>query len=198
MRKAVMNHRTIRLTIVTACLAAASGLASAQVYRWTDERGGINYGSKPPAGARNIVKMNDDEGRVSTMPSVPPEVIDSTRARADQRRADQLQRDLDAERRANRSGYGGANTASDYQAWLEACRAERRVDCDNPDRGAAYVPGYAYGSPVYVAPPVVRPPGVRPLPQPIPPVQQQRPWPQGQAVVPSPPTGPGPREAPRQ
>ncbi len=197
MRKAVMNHRTVRLILVTACLAAASGLASAQVYRWTDERGSINYGSKPPAGARNVVKMNDDDGRVSTMPSVPPETIDATRARAEQRRADQLQRDLDAERRANRQAYGGANTAADYQAWLEACRAERRVDCDNPDRGTAYVPGYAYGGPVYVAPPVVRPP-VRPLPQPIPPVQQQRPWPQGQAVVPSPPTGPGPREAPRQ
>ena len=194
-----MNCRTLRLILVTAFLATAAGVASAQVYRWTDERGGINYGSKPPANARNVVRMNEDDGRVSTMPSsVPPEVIDSTRTRAEQRRADQLQRDLDAERRANRSAYG-ANTAADYQAWLEACRAERRVDCDDPNRGSAYIPGYAYGGPVYVAPPVVRPPGVRPpRPQPIPPVQQQ-PWPQGQAVVPSPPTGPGPRmAAPRE
>jgi hypothetical protein len=135
--------------------------------------------------------MNEDEGRVSTMPSVPPEVIDSTRARGEQRRADQLQRDLDAERRANRSGSNFGTTA-DYQAWLDACRAERRVDCDDPGRGAAYNPGYAYGGPVYNYPPVVRPPGLRPLPHPIPPVQQQ-PWPQGNAVVPSPPTGPNPR-----
>lgn len=152
------------------------------MYRWTDERGGVNYGSKPPPSARNVTRLNEDSGNVSTVPGIPREEVDAMRDRAQQQRADRLERELDAERRANRAASG----TFDERAWIERCRAERRVDCDDPSRGYLYDPGFAF------YPQVVRPP--RPLPpRPLPP-QQQQPWPApGGAVVPSPRPTPGPR-----
>ena len=178
-----------RLPFLSALLATLMVLplaAEAQVYRWTDERGRVTYGSKAPPGARNVTRLNEDGGNVSTVPGVPPEQLEAMRERSQQQRADRLERELDAERRASRAGAG---ENFDQRAWLERCRAERRVDCDDPTRGAYFDPGFAY------FPPVVRPP--RPLPiRPVPP-QQQLPWPSpGGPVVVSPPTGPGPRLTP--
>ncbi len=191
MRKGLMNARSLPRWGLAAGLAAVllawTPFASAQVYRWIDERGGVNYGNKPPANARNVTVMNESDGKVSTVPGLTPQQLEAGRERADQRRMDRLERELEIERRANRVNR---SQSGDYQSWLEQCRAERRVDCDDPSRGAI-APGYAWGGPAWVAPPVVRPP-LPPRPVPVPP-QQQQPWPQGPAVVPSPRTGPGPR-----
>jgi hypothetical protein len=188
MRKGIMMRLVLLLWLLAAGLATAP--AFAQVYRWTDERGSVNYGSKPPPNARNVSVMREDEGRVSTVPGVPPELVSSQQERADQRRIDRLERDLDAQRRANRAQSGSAGGSSlEYQAWREQCLAERRVDCDDPNRGWVNSPGWVPGYPIYPVPPVARPPIVN---RPVPPVQQQ-PWPQGNAVVPSPPQSPGPR-----
>lgn len=178
----IMRYRSVPLMLLAACMAATTP-AAAQVYRWTDERGIVNYGNKPPPNARNVATMREDDGRVSTIPGMSPEAVEAERDRFERRRADQLQRDLEAERRAARAGGGGF----DFQAWREQCLAERRVDCDDPDRGA-FVPGPVWaapGYPVYPVPPIARPPGpVRPWP--VPP--QQRPWPSpGGPVVQSPP-----------
>jgi len=180
-RKASMHRHSVPLLLFAAWLAWAPA-ASAQVYRWTDERGSVNYGNKPPQNARNVSVVREDSGRVSTIPGMSPETVEAERDRLDRRRADRLERDLEAERRANRAASGG----SDYQSWREQCLAERRVDCDDPNRGA-FVPGYGWGAPgypVYPVPPIARPPGAgRPLPP-----QQQQPWPApGGAVVQSPP-----------
>jgi hypothetical protein len=184
MRKSAML-RGLLVPCVVAWLAAAPA-AWAQVYKWTDERGSVNYGNKPPPNARNVTLVREDDGRVSTVPGLSPEVMESQQNRADQRRIDRLERDLEAQRRANRATGSGA----EYQAWREQCLAERRVDCDDPNRGVIYTPGYVPGYPVYPVPPIARPPINRPVP--VPP-QQQQPWPQGNAVVPSPPQPPGPR-----
>lgn len=181
MRSARMSH-TLLSALALAIAATLPAVAEAQVYRWTDERGGVNYGSKPPPSARNVTRLNEDSGNVSTVPGIPREEVDAMRDRAQQQRADRLERELDAERRANRAASG----TFDERAWIERCRAERRVDCDDPSRGYLYDPGFAF------YPQVVRPP--RPLPpRPLPP-QQQQPWPApGGAVVPSPRPTPGPR-----
>lgn len=191
MRKAPMQplsllHRAVAAALAAALLAAAPA-ASAQVYRWIDERGGVNYGNKPPPNARNVTPMNESDGKVSTVPGMTPQQIEASRDRADQRRMDRLERELEIERRTNRANRA---QGGDMQSWLEQCRAERRVDCDDMARGTLS-PGYAWGGPAWVAPPVVRPPIIN-RPVPLPP-QQQQPWPQGPAVVPSPRTGPGPR-----
>ncbi len=184
MRKRFMSRACVSLLAAVACLAATAP-ASGQVYRWTDERGVVNYGNKPPPNARNVAPMREDSGRVSTIPGMSPETVEAERERLDQRRADRLQRELDAERRANRAANTGGG---DFQSWREQCLAERRVDCDDPNRGA-FVPGPVWatpGYPVYPVPPIARPPGpVRPFP--VPP-QQQQPWPApGGPVVQSPP-----------
>lgn len=184
MRQANMLRRLL-VPCVVAWLAGAPA-AWAQVYKWTDERGSVNYGNKPPPNARNVTLVREDDGRVSTVPGLSPEAMESQQNRADQRRIDRLERDLEAQRRANRAAGSGA----EYQAWRDQCLAERRVDCDDPNRGVIYTPGYVPGYPVYPVPPIARPPINRPVP--VPP-QQQQPWPQGNAVVPSPPQSPGPR-----
>lgn len=181
MRKVLME-RFLAVVLLLGVLAVPPD-AEAQVYRWTDDRGGVNYGSKPPPGARNVSRLDEDRGNVSTVPGIPREEVDAMRDRAQQQRADRLERELEAERRANRAAPG---PGFDERAWIERCRAERRVDCDDPSRGSLYDPGFAF------YPPVVRPP--RPIPpRPLPP-QQQLPWPSpGGAVVPSPRPDPGPR-----
>jgi hypothetical protein len=179
-----MSRAYVSLLAAVACLATTAP-ASGQVYRWTDERGVVNYGNKPPPNARNVAPMREDDGRVSTIPGMSPQTVEAERDRLERRRADQLQRDLEAERRASRAASGGG---SDFQAWREQCLAERRVDCDDPNRGA-FVPGPGWASPgypVYPVPPIARPPGPG-RPWPVPP-QQQQPWPApGGPVVQSPP-----------
>jgi hypothetical protein len=180
MRKASMN-RVVPIALLLAAGLAAAPLAVAQVYKWTDERGSVNYGNKPPPNARNVTLVREDDGRVSTVPGLVPDAVTTT---PDQRRIDRLERELDAERRANRSAQGDALS---YQAWREQCLAERRVDCDDPNRGSTWVPGPGFvpGYPVYPVPPIARPPINRPVP--VPP-QQQQPWPApGGPVVVSPP-----------
>jgi len=107
----------------------------------------------PPANARSVEKI--DESRVSTVPGLKPEEVQAGENRALQQKADQLERDLEAQRRATADAQ--ARAAADAQ-WRERCLADRRVDCDDPSRGALGYDPYA--------PPVVRPP---PPPRPRPP-----------------------------
>jgi hypothetical protein len=192
MRKSFMSTSRI-CRVLALALAAVPLVVSAQVYKWTDANGTVNYGNKPPPGARNVTQMNEDAGRVSTVPSISQEQIDAQRERAQQR---QQQRDLESQRQYSGSGRAVTNDPNAYARWLEQCRAERRVDCDDPSRGAmndsggpVYYPGGGY--------PIVRPP------RPQPPIgvapQPPQAWPNNPngAVVPSPPQPPGPRVAGR-
>jgi hypothetical protein len=116
--------RPIEVGLV-ACALAAALPASAQVYRWVDERGVINYAAKPPGDGRAVVRLDLQESRVSVIPTAPrpsrsalppttalspvtpgfPSAIDQTTVGALQSR---------------------------YPDWRARCIAERRVDCDNP------------------------------------------------------------------
>ena len=82
-----------------------------------------------------------------------PEEIDR-RGRAEQHRAAAARRLESAAR--TRARAGDANDRRRLSAWLERCRAERRVDCDDPSRGAGSTPGdavYYPGSPAVRSPP---------------------------------------------
>lgn len=149
----------LRLLVALAVAVFATS-AVAQVYKWVDEAGVTNYGNKPPDNARNVQRMDDSNPRVSTVPGTKPEPVPD---RALQQRVDQLERELETQRRANTQPQAGA-AASAAQS-RERCLAERRVDCDDPYRGTL-APDETY--PYY--PPVVRPqPPPRP-PRPSPPV----------------------------
>lgn len=45
-------------SILSVCMLAAAVPVGAQVYRWTDERGGITYGNHPPPGAAHLTRLD--------------------------------------------------------------------------------------------------------------------------------------------
>jgi hypothetical protein len=145
-----MGHPPLLVMLASALLVVPG--AHAQVYKWVDDKGVVNYSSSPPPKGRNAVKLNEDAGRVTTVPT--PEARRDDAGAADpalRRRVEQLEREAAAQRQA-----AAQQDAAAYEAqrrWIEQCRAERRVDCDDPNRGA-FAPGYDY----YAYPPVVRPP----------------------------------------
>ena len=195
MRKSFMGTSRLFRSLVAA-LAAFPLIAVAQVYKWTDAQGRVSYGNNPPPGARNVTRVDEDSGRVTTVPGMPREQIDAQRERATQQRADDLQRQLDAQRRAGQAQTPApVDQAAAYQRWREQCLAERRVDCDDPSRGAMYDSGGTAWYPTQPYPPVVRPPIARPpnfnVPQ-----QPVQTWPNNPngPVVASPPAKQDPRE----
>jgi len=142
---------------------------AAQTYKWTDETGTTNYGSKPPANARNVQQLDDSKSRVSTMPGLKAEEIRAEQDRAPQQKADRPEQDPSAQRRQTADAQSGAMT--DAQ-WRERCLADRRVDCDDPSRGTfdygLEPTGYPYYYPTRPVPPIappVRPPIPRPSPR---------------------------------
>ena len=132
---------------------------AAQLYKWTDETGTTNYGSKPPANARNVQKLDDSKSRVSTVPGMKPEEIRAEQDRAQQQKIDGLERDLAAQRRETANAQAAA---SDPQ-WRERCLADRRVDCDDPSRGTFDYGLEPTGYPYYPTRPP-RPPIAPPIP----------------------------------
>ena len=157
-------HRTV-LVLVAASALALAGVAHAQVYKWVDDKGVVNYSSAPPAKGKGVVKL--DEDRVTTIPS-PGARRDDPAAAANpaapgdpalRQRIDQLEREAAAQRQS--AGQQDAAAADAYRRWLEQCRAERRVDCDDPNRGALDS-RYDYAYPPRVRPPIGTP--TRPAP----------------------------------
>lgn len=52
-----MNRMVFARALVGACLALVACAASAQIYRWFDEKGRPHAGDTPPPGARNVEKV---------------------------------------------------------------------------------------------------------------------------------------------
>jgi hypothetical protein len=71
-----MRHRLSSDLAVTVLLAVAASAAGAQVYKWTDEKGGVNYSNNPPADARRKgVSVVEDRVSVYT---ADPAVLEAT------------------------------------------------------------------------------------------------------------------------
>jgi hypothetical protein len=68
--------------------------ALAEVYKWVDEAGKVNYGDKPPPGRARA--LDRDSGRVSVVQGMPKGELDRLRLRNEQERAQELERELDA------------------------------------------------------------------------------------------------------
>ncbi len=113
-----MNSRAFfRLSIVLlAMLAGSSGYA--QVYKWVDERGVTNYAGEPPADpkVKAKTKVVEDTMSVYTPPTSVTEAVATSRARRNDplaEKVDNLERQLDAERRARQHA---ATAAAEAQA----------------------------------------------------------------------------------
>jgi hypothetical protein len=116
-------------------LALVTFGASAQVYRWTDERGVVNYSNtRPPAGVPTVRVPEPELPVLATPPAEAPAARTETRppprdGEAELRqRVDTLERELAAERGA-RQQIAQADDERRQRA-REECERQRRVDCD--------------------------------------------------------------------
>ncbi len=140
-------------TLVIVLLAPAPALA--QVYKWVDDRGVVNYSSQPPAD-RKSARLDPNSVSVSTY--APDEkltrtvqAIPSVNERALAGRIASLERKLEAER-YSRQVLADAQARS-MEGRFEQCLRDRRVDCDYA--GLDY---YApYGPTVVIFRPHLRP-----------------------------------------
>jgi hypothetical protein len=137
--------------------------AHAEIYKWVDEKGVVNYSNTPPENRRSV-KLDDDTGRVSTI-----EAYDYSKDGAKQREQALKDRVAQLEEETARNRQAAAQqelaAAEAYRMWREFCIAQRRIDCDDP-YALPSDPGYPiYG--VGVAPlPARRVPGMyRPTPR---------------------------------
>jgi hypothetical protein len=139
-----------RLTLLLLAGLTAATAAHAQVYKWVDDKGVVNYSSTPPPKGKGAVTLDEDKGRVTTVPAPVRSDPSAAGDPALRQRVDRLEREAATQRQA--AAQQEAAAAEAHRRWVEQCRAERRVDCDDPNRGA-FAPGYDY-----VYPPTVRPP----------------------------------------
>jgi hypothetical protein len=130
---------------ILAALVALAPAARAEVYKWVDEKGVVNYSSTPPEN-RKSTKLDEEQGRVSTIPAFDSSKSGAPRReQALQERVARLEEEVARARQA--AMVDEAAAAQAYRAWREHCIAQRRVDCDNPyaasyaDWGGVFVPG---------------------------------------------------------
>ena len=132
-------RRPIELLFVVCALLAAVP-ASAQVFRWVDDRGVVNYAAKPPGDGRTAIRIDMQDSRVSVIPAaahgprtpLPPTAQLPPASPGFPGLVDQ-------------TTVGGLVLNPDARA---RCIAERRVDCDNPSAATFdIVPSLAQSAP---------------------------------------------------
>ena len=132
----------IRL-LITLVAMLASAPASAQVYKWVDERGVTNYSSQPPADpeAAKKVAIVKDTISVYTPDKALTQAIEAARqgsGAALSERIVSLERELEAERLARQYA-----TAAAAPAAYDPCQGGRAIDC------SGFYGGYYFYSPAY-------------------------------------------------
>jgi hypothetical protein len=163
-RKSAMSIRIVQPVALAALLALVPAVRG-ETYKWVDEKGVVNYSNMPPEN-RKSVKLDDEQGRVSTI-----EAYDysrdgaAKRAQALQERVSRLEQEVSRARGRQTAALDEAAAAEAYRQWREQCFAQRRIDCDDP-YAAAYDPGLVYPYPALVPAPARRVPGMyRPTPK---------------------------------
>ncbi|MFN0164095.1 MAG: DUF4124 domain-containing protein [Burkholderiales bacterium] len=154
-----MSHRFLSLAII-AGLAFASAHAPATantVYKWTDERGVVNYTTTPPPKARggttvlatpaleSHVTADEEEARYWRERRQRETLRDMEAAR--ERRETQAMRQAQARHSMALASQSAARDEEARRAAREQCLRERRIDCDNPQAAS---PVYYTPTPVIV------------------------------------------------
>lgn len=135
-----MNPRIALLAAVLAPLLTMATVATAQVHRWVDERGAVQYGDRPPsAGAKSL--------RVPVAPPPPPTPAaapSDKSSSADKAppsktsapaQSSLIERKLAEQAQHMRTAAAGAAPTVDspgMRALIEQCKANRGVGCDTP------------------------------------------------------------------
>lgn len=124
-----------RVPLLTAALLLLAPPAGAEVYRWIDRDGIVNYGSEVPAGV-DAVKLDGQASRISIIPG-PPKTAATSAAALEQEalraRLWRLERELDDQRRMRALAY--AADAEELARARADCEAQRRVNCDTDPYG---------------------------------------------------------------
>ncbi len=114
-RFSIMRLRALIQWPILLIAAFATVPAGAEVYKWVDERGVTNYSSQPPTDTKSTKKLRTVEDRVSVYtpdPALTKAVAAFQQQRIDRayhERIDELERQLEAARRAQQ--YAAAATA---------------------------------------------------------------------------------------
>ena len=136
-------------TLIVVLLWAAT--AWAQVYKWVDDKGVVNYSSQPLANLKSVLLDPNSVSVSNYTPEETPTRTAETMASAKERvlteRIASLERKLDAERTTRQS----LAEARALERRYEQCLRDRRVDCDYSGIDPYYAP---YGPSVVV----LRPP----------------------------------------
>ena len=153
----------------------ASPAVFAQLYKWVDADGGVNYGDSPPSDARNVKAVGPVS--LSVVPGVPKEQMDAMRERDEQRRMVQLQRD--EQRRMVQLQRDELEDAR-ARAKANASPSPWPSDEDQVAYDYGYYPVYGYGPPRGRPPYRHRP---RPAPRTEPSLLPTEPLPLGQSSI---------------
>jgi hypothetical protein len=110
-----MSRRSVPILLATVLLLAASVPAHADLYKWVDERGVVNYGDRPPPQARRLRPLELDLDSAAVIPGIPKEELQQLRERDAERRLRQLEAEVD-ELRAREAARGAAPAAEPAEA----------------------------------------------------------------------------------
>jgi hypothetical protein len=145
MRRLILSSAIVSVFL----LGAAPG--HAQVYKWVDEKGVVNYSNEAPAD-RKATQLDPKSSRVSivgTDETLKRAATPSASDRVLYEKIDRLERKLDADRYARAAAEQQAQAAAD--SWYQQCLRDRRVDCDYGGMDPYYSGYYPYYGAVVVA-----------------------------------------------
>lgn len=95
--------RLLGSLLALAALGPLAPTASANLYRWVDERGVVNYGDTPPANARQVRPLSPEQSSVSVVPGLSREDVDRAKKTTEQARIERLEREVKALREEARN-----------------------------------------------------------------------------------------------
>lgn len=139
-----MPSRLIPLVAFSfAAACAGAGFAHAQMYKWVDGRGVVNYSNEPPkdGSAQKAVPVQERISTYSNEPNPAPNASTGASAPAQpdavRERVESLERQLEQDRRRR------ATSAEDEERRRRAhdeCVRSRRVDCDQLEMPVGVAP----------------------------------------------------------
>jgi hypothetical protein len=126
-------------------LAATCGAARADVYKWVDANGVVNYGDAPPK-AQAATALPGGDSHITVYSPVPPSPRDLAQLDAEQRLRQSL-RIIEAQQAPMVAAAAPYDPGAD---WYARCMREMFADCDDPRAlvtryGGGYAGGYVSG-----------------------------------------------------
>lgn len=91
-----MSVRSTAIVLFFALCLSAPSHAHADVYKWVDDNGVVNYGDTPPQRAKGVKPLDLKSGVDGVIPGIPREELERLREQDTQRRLRQLEAEVEA------------------------------------------------------------------------------------------------------